>query len=67
MPLALLRFLFLLLFDFHLKSLLGKGAAAMADKLSGNIYFQDASCKELMPREQGHGSLTVTYLSRWKR
>jgi len=59
MPLALPRFLYLLLLDFHMKSLLGQGAAAVADKLSCNISSQDASYKELMPGERGHDSLTV--------
>lgn len=31
----------------------------MADKLSGSIYLQDASCEELMLGEQEHGRLTV--------
>lgn len=51
MPLAPPRFLFLLLLDFRVESLLGKGAATMADKLPCNIYSQDTSYKELNPGE----------------
>lgn len=66
MPLALMKFLFMLLCSYPVKSTLGKGAA-VAYKLSCNIYSQDASYKELMPGEQGRDSLTVTHLCRWER
>lgn len=62
MPLALMKFLFMLLRSFPVKSTLGKDAAVAC-----SIYSQDASYKELMPGEQGRGSLTVTHLCRWER
>lgn len=59
--LPLLKFLVLLLLDFHVQS--WPGCSSNARQTAVQLLL---SQKELNPGEKGHGSLTVTHLSWWK-